>query len=95
MEPQYNFYHIQREGNSAGRILAAFKLKKINKNEGGDIKRVQPLFKEDDFEPQYVQLPIFGVRNLKNKMKDPKIVVKVPIPDGEYNVDNDIKLVEA
>ncbi|CAD8189110.1 unnamed protein product [Paramecium pentaurelia] len=79
-EPIFAFHHIVNQGQSAGRILAAFKLKELGKNKESFQEKPTPIIPQEGFIQKWAQFPVFGVRNLKQKMKDPKLIVQVPVP---------------
>lgn len=81
-QPNYKFYHVANSGSSGGRILAAFHLEKINKNQKDkNVKREQiNLFKPEEFLPMVVLFPVYGVRKLGVALKSPVMNIRIPIP---------------
>ncbi len=82
-KPKFDFYHIIKDGESKGRIMAAFYLFKIEKGDKIEVKNeTQNIIKK--FKVCNFEMPIIGVRNLPNAMEKPVLTIRIPQPHLKY-----------
>ncbi|EGR29195.1 hypothetical protein IMG5_161110 [Ichthyophthirius multifiliis] len=84
--PEYQFYHIIKNGISNGRILACFQL--IRKEQQTikymNNENIGKILDDNQFYLTQIQLPVIGIRNLPIPLKDPVMYFRIAQPDVKF-----------